>query len=280
MKASPPATDDRKDQTDLEPEECAGYYPVAGGHLYTVLHAVADPVARVLLVGPFASERHNSYVPWTRWARYLAARRIEVLRYDYRGVGESTGVFEQMTLASWLEDVDALSGWLRQRSPETPLLLHGLELGGLLAARSFVHGRAEGLLLWSAPANANLSLRSTLMSWVALQQLSHREYMRKPASHYIRLLEEGQSVEVDGYQWTPELWRDSFTLEVPAAMLEPASAMAAYGRPVQAVTLGKNAAPLVKGGIGGAEEARDFDWLFSANFDWIASVAARSRETV
>ena len=50
-------------------EERAGYYPVSGAHLYTVLHEVAEPLARMLLVGPFASERHNSYLPWVRWAR-------------------------------------------------------------------------------------------------------------------------------------------------------------------------------------------------------------------
>jgi hypothetical protein len=49
--------------------ECAGYFTVSGAVLYTVLHEVPDPVARVLLVGPFASERHFSYHPWVRWAR-------------------------------------------------------------------------------------------------------------------------------------------------------------------------------------------------------------------
>ena len=96
--------------------ECAGYFNVSGAALYTVLHEVADPVARVLLVGPFASERHFSYHPWVRWARYLAARGIEVLRYDYRGVGESTGRFEEMGFDHWSEDVDLLADWFSRRS--------------------------------------------------------------------------------------------------------------------------------------------------------------------
>jgi len=81
--------------------ERAGYFPVPDAHLYTVLHQVEAPLARVLLVGPFTSERHTSYGLWLQWARSLAARRIEVVRFDYRGIGESTGVFAEMSLRSW-----------------------------------------------------------------------------------------------------------------------------------------------------------------------------------
>ena len=117
----------------MNPLEQAGYFEVPGAHLYTVLHGVAEPLARVLLVGSFASERHLSYIPWVRWARFLAARRIECLRYDYRGIGESTGAFEDLSFHNWLEDVELLAGWLKRQSPDVPVVLHGLELGALLA---------------------------------------------------------------------------------------------------------------------------------------------------
>jgi pimeloyl-ACP methyl ester carboxylesterase len=251
--------------------ERAGYFPVPGAHLYTVLHEVKNPVARTLLVGPFASERHSSYLPWVRWARYLAAKGIEVLRYDYRGVGESTGLFEHMTLESWIDDVQLLSAWLRKRGEDVPLILHGLELGALLAARTFHNGEADGLILWSAPANANSLLRSTLQRWIGPQQLLKRENERKPASHYFRLLEGGKNVEVEGYEWSAELWRQSFSFGLPAAMMPPSDPTNAYKRPVRIVALGKNATPLVKGGVAGFEESKDFNWLFAPNYHWIAS---------
>jgi hypothetical protein len=254
--------------------EHPGYLPVSGEHLYTVLHEVAEPVGRVLLVGPFASERHKSYIPWVRWARYLADRRIEVLRYDYRGIGESTGVFEQMTFDDWTEDVRTLCGWLRERTPSVPLILHGMEVGALLAGRIFNEGIGDGLLLWSPPANANQALRRTLLRWVGLEQIFQCPEERKPASQHIRQLESGESLDVEGYSWSPDLWRSSFGFEMPESLVDGDIATAVYKRPVEIVTLGREASPLVKGGSVGYDEAKDFTWLFDANFDWLASVLA------
>jgi hypothetical protein len=245
---------------------------VPGAHIYTVLHRVDDPVARMLLVGPFASERQNSYIPWVRWARYLASRGIEVLRYDYRGVGESTGAFEQMTFSDWVEDVRLLADWLKSRTPNVPFLLHGLELGAILSGRVFHDGMGDGLILWSAPVNANNVLRSTLVRWARLEQLLLKGGdERKSAADYIRQLEQGGLVEVEGYQWSSRLWHASLNFELPAGLANEAMAAANYSKPVRIVELRKNAAPLVKGGSAGYDEFRDFSWLFSENMDWLGT---------
>ena len=259
-----------------ELSEHAGYFPVSGAHLYTVLHAVEEPIARVLLAGPFASERHNSYLPWVRWARFLAAANMEVLRYDYRGIGESTGEFESMTFADWAEDVRLLAAWLQQRTPQVPLLLHGLGLGAVLAGRAFDEGLGDGLLLWSPPANANQALRATLMRWVGLEQIFKFGDDRRSASDYIRELEQGAALEVDGYRWSPQLWRESFQFDLPAALANEADAGAAYKRPVKTIKLTREAAPLAKGGLVGYDDLKDFTWLFTPNREWLATAASES----
>jgi hypothetical protein len=258
------------------PEE-AGYRTVPGAHLYTVLHRATEPVARVLLVGPFASERQNSYLPWIRWARYLAARRIEVLRYDYRGVGESLGLFEDMTFKDWYEDLQFLTDWFESRTPALPLILHGLEIGALLAAKSFDSGIGGAMLLWSPPANANQALRSTLLRWVGLEQLLTPGAERRSASDYIRQLEQGLPVEVEGYEWSPTLWRDSFGWELPSFSGGEQDAGPDQRR-VKVVKLPKEAAPLVKGGFVGHDEVKNFDWLFEKDAEWIEAQALACKE--
>lgn len=259
--------------------ERAGYFEVLGAHLYTVLHEAKNPITRVLLVGPFASERHSSYLPWVRWARYLAVRNIEVLRYDYRGVGESTGIFDEMTFEDWRADVRLLSGWLERRLPHAPLLLHGLGLGAILAGRAFHDGIGNALLLWSPPNSANDALRSTLLRVVALEQLFKYGDARVSAYDYIRQLEQGASLEVEGYSWSARLWRESFDIHLPGAMLDEQSAANEYKKPIRIVKLDRRAAPLAKGGFVGYDDVKDFSWLFAPNFNWISDACATSRRS-
>ena len=262
----------------MNPKEEPGYFDVAGAHLYTVLHRVADPAARVLLVGPFASERHRSYIPWVRWARYLAARGIECLRYDYRGIGESTGVFEEMSFDNWIEDVQLLAGWLQTQSPQAPLALHGLELGALLAAKTFEKGVGDALLMWAPPASANQALRATLMRRISMDQAFKYGDERKPVSDYLQQLEGGHSLEVEGYMWSGRLWQDSFSLQLPAGMTDEGSHAWACDRPVKIVKLDKRAAPLIKGSSVGYEALnRDFSGLYADNCEWITKALVNLR---
>jgi hypothetical protein len=258
-------------KTENNPLETAGYLEFGGAHIYSVLHGVPDPIARVLLVGPFASERYASYIPWVRWARFLAERRIEALRFDYRGVGESTGAFEDMSFSGWSEDVEFLALWLKAHSPDVPLILHGLELGALLAGKTFAAGIGDALVLWSVPKNANEVLRRPLARQVFM---SFSE--RKPLSYYVRRLEANQPMDVDGYPWSGRLWRESFTFESPLDDGDGMDALSNDGRPMKVVRLEGGQASVLRGSSLGRYVFvnPNLSGLFADNFAWMARAAA------
>jgi hypothetical protein len=253
--------------------EQAGYLALPGAHLYTVLHQAPHPVARVLLAGPFASERLASYLPWIRWARYLADRGFEVLRYDHRGIGESEGIFETITFKQWNEDLRHIAHWYSHRSPNLPFILHGLGIGALYAANLFQQGTGNALLMWSPPEDANQALRSILLRSVGLGQMLQSGAGRKSASYYIRELQEGSSIEVEGYLWSAQLWQESFQFKIPFTAEQRATFKESNARPVRLTDLPPEAAPLVKGGYVGYDDFKDFTWLWAEYAEWMLYVA-------
>jgi hypothetical protein len=255
----------------MNPQDRYGYFEIRGTHLYTVLHEVPDPLARVLLIGAFGSERNTAYTPWVAWARYLAVRGIECLRFDYRGMGESTGNFGDMSFDDWSEDVELMAEWLNDRSPGVPLVLHGLELGALLASKAFAARVGDALLAWAPPASANEVLRPALQRRVTADNMFRYGAERRPMADYIRQLETGP-LEVDGYRWSSKLWNDSFRFEMPAALRVGAGEWDGK-RQFRAVNLDRSAEPLVKGALSVVVNP-DLNGLFTDNFEWITSALA------
>jgi hypothetical protein len=107
------------------------------------------------------------------------------------------------------------------------------------------------------------------MRWVGLEQIFKFGNDRKSTSDYIRALEQGSPLEVEGYRWSTRLWQDSFGFSLPKALESEESAALVYQRPVKITRLGREAAPLAKGGSVGYDDLKDFTWLFVPHCDWI-----------
>jgi pimeloyl-ACP methyl ester carboxylesterase len=107
---------------------------VGRGWVQGMLSSPAAPQAFVLLLPPFFHEWQRSYRLFALLADALATRGIGVLRFDYRGTGESSDDDAAFLPSRALEDAEAMLALLRARSA-APVTLVGVRAGALLAER-------------------------------------------------------------------------------------------------------------------------------------------------
>lgn len=82
-------------------------------------------------------------------AKAFAELGVVTLRFNFRGVGESPGVFDHGV--GEVEDLQAAVEWLRARYPDAPLWLAGFSFGAFVALSGQARVAAERLLLVAPP---------------------------------------------------------------------------------------------------------------------------------
>jgi pimeloyl-ACP methyl ester carboxylesterase len=119
------------------------------------------PVPVVIMLHGLGGNRHEASGNFIKAAATLALRRFVVLRFDFRGSGETGGTTRSITLAKQIEDTGHVIDFVKRdlaQIPDMPLLDHskltllGLSMGALTAAA--VSGRREdvhSLVLWQPP---------------------------------------------------------------------------------------------------------------------------------
>ena len=124
--------------------------------LLGVLHTptVGDVRGGLVFCDPYGEEKHYTHRTFVRFARQLCAEGFCVLRFDYRGNGDSEGGLEDTTLTSQLSDIGCAVDLIAGRCTEAPLGLLGLRMGGTLAALvARDDPRIDMLALWSPILN-------------------------------------------------------------------------------------------------------------------------------
>ena len=121
----------------------------------------------ILLAGSGPSDRNHylgadiNHSPFLVLSDYLTRRGYAVLRYDDRGVGESTGDFRSATSADMAEDAFAAVRFLREEKDlrKVPVGLIGLSEGGLIApVVAAADGELDFVVLMAAPGVSGDSL--------------------------------------------------------------------------------------------------------------------------
>jgi uncharacterized OsmC-like protein/alpha/beta superfamily hydrolase len=120
----------------------------------------SEPAAYALFAHCFTCSKDLKAVGWI--SRALVERGIGVLRFDFTGIGESAGDFEDTDFSSNLDDLEAAADFLR-REYRAPQILIGHSIGGaavLAAAERVPEARAVATI--AAPSETE-HLRETLL---------------------------------------------------------------------------------------------------------------------
>ena len=129
-----------------------------GESVFGVLHLPErTPAPGLIMCHGFTGHKAEAHRLFVAAARDFCRHGLAVLRFDFRGSGDSAGEFREMTVSREIEDAAAALDFLASR-PEVDsgrLALLGLSLGGCVAA--CLAGRpvnVRGLILWAAVAHA------------------------------------------------------------------------------------------------------------------------------
>lgn len=138
------------------PQEIAGFLETTPP-LYTMAYrASGTSRGTIVIAGPFAEEKKAAQRALVAASRTFAAAGYEVLRFDWRGTGDSGGAFSEANVEHWLGDLRHVINTARQMS-EAPITLLGLRFGAALAWQIATDSAVEieNLVLWEPIVNGS-----------------------------------------------------------------------------------------------------------------------------
>lgn len=184
----------------------AFYLPAASGQRFCLFHQPAAKMTKrgaVVYVHPFAEELNKSRRMVAMQARVMASVGYSVLQIDLHGCGDSSGDFGDADWEDWVNDVVLACGWLQQRCG-SDLWLWGLRAGCLLVSEAAARIEVPShLLLWQPVLSGRQILQQFLRLKIASELLGSEN--KGLMDRLRQQLAKGESVEIAGYQLSPEM---------------------------------------------------------------------------
>jgi fermentation-respiration switch protein FrsA (DUF1100 family) len=123
--------------------------------IWGVLHVPKSvPAPGIVFYHGFTGTRVEAHQLFVHAARHFCERGFAVLRFDFRGSGESEGLFQDMTLSGEVEDLKTAIDWIlgRREVIKDKVGVNGLSLGGVVAILTAARNpKIKAVSLWSTP---------------------------------------------------------------------------------------------------------------------------------
>lgn len=155
---------------------------------------------------PLFEERKASARAMTEAARIFADAGAAVLRFDYRGCGDAPGAFSSFTVADWVADSRAASAFLASHVSTQKTGMLGLRFGAMVAGMASAQGPGS-LVLWAPVVKGDAYVTGEVRRKLVREMVTFGKSQGDRASVSDRI-EAAESVDLDGYEITPRLYRD------------------------------------------------------------------------
>jgi exosortase A-associated hydrolase 2 len=180
-----------------------------GERIFAALHRPVRPTAQaVVMCHPLGEEKLWAHRVFVSFARDLAAAGFAVLRFDFRGEGDSDRSFEDVDFETRIEDAClAVDAAFDLNSGVTDITLLGLRLGASVAAVAAM--RREGvsrLVLWDPVVDGSAYMQNVLRMNLMFQMGLHHKVLENRDALVARLAR-GETVNIEGYELTEALFR-------------------------------------------------------------------------
>jgi alpha/beta superfamily hydrolase len=195
-----------------------------GRRLFSVLHRSAQGTATdraVVICAPLFDEKLWSHRVLVNVARYLAARGMPVLRFDYFGDGESEGRFEDASVMSRVRDIHDAVDFCRRETQARHVYLLGLCYGATLALRASLandeRDAVAGVIAWAPVMDGERYINDILRVHLSAQMVIHRKVIHDREALIGQIMAD-QSVNIEGYEIAKPLFAEMVGADVLAMM--------------------------------------------------------------
>ena len=152
----------------------------------------------IVFCPPFGDEHIVSYRIIRNFAVKLCEKGIPVLRFDYRGYGDSEGKFEEATPETQVSDIRRAIEILRNMTGVESVGLMGLRLGGtltLLVAQS--EPDVQFIIMWSPILSPKVYFQGIIRKQTFAFIVNKEK--RRPITELFSELNQGGRVDIGGY---------------------------------------------------------------------------------
>lgn len=179
--------------------------------LFGILHepdaSVRQNIAVVFCAALF-EEKLWSHRVMVNFARFLAARGVSVLRFDYFGDGESEGRFEAASVATRVADIADAVEFCRQQTRVERVYVLGLCYGATLALCAALREDAgAGVVAWAPVMDGERYAGELLRAHLSGQMVVHRKIVHDREA-LVQQIMANQSVNIEGYEFGQALYSE------------------------------------------------------------------------